>query len=222
MIRALLFDLDGTLADTIPAIREAVNSTLRHYGFGEKNYDEVRLSIGSGARNLIKSILPAGCAYDEAFVGEVLKFYNSEYEKTFLLSDRCYPGMREAVEELIKRGYKVAILSNKPDRFVRVMAEMLFPDGGISFAAGQGGLPIKPDPASSLMVAGKLGVSADECAFIGDSDVDVLTAKNAGMCSVGCAWGYRGAQVLRKAGAEVIIEKPEELLEIFPDKRKPM
>lgn len=216
MIKALLFDLDGTLADTIPAIREAVNSTLRHYGFGEKNYDEVRLGIGGGARNLIKSILPAGRTYDEAFVGEVLKYYNGEYEKTFRMSDRCYPGMHEAVEELIKRGYRVAILSNKPDRFVRVMAELLFPDGGISFAAGQGGLPVKPDPASALMVAGKLGVSADECAFIGDSDVDILTAKNAGMRSVGCAWGYRGAQVLRESGAEVIIEKPEELLGIFP------
>lgn len=125
--------------------------------------------------------------------------------------------MRESVETLAKRGYKVAILSNKPDRFVVVLAELLFPAGGISFAAGQGGLPIKPDPTSALMVAGKLGVSAAECAFIGDSDVDIMTAKNAGMYSVGCAWGYRGGQVLREVGADVIIEKPEELLGVFPD-----
>ncbi len=218
MIKTLIFDLDGTLADTIWAIRAAVNNTMRHYGYREKSYDEVRASIGSGAKNLIKSIVPKEKTCDERHISEVLAYYDGEYERTYLMTDRCYPGMSETVAELHRRGYLLAILSNKPDRFVRGLAELLFPGGEISFAAGQSGLPIKPDPTAALLAAEKLGVKPSECAFIGDSDVDIMTAKNAGMMSVGCAWGYRGASVLRESGAGSIIYKPEELLSLFPEK----
>jgi len=215
-IKAIIFDLDGTLADTIWAIRAAVNNTMNHYGYPEKDYDTVKNAIGGGARNLIKSIVPQNKAGDEEYISEVLKFYNGEYEKTYLMTDSCYLGMSETVTELHNMGYKLAILSNKPERFVLGLTEQLFPDGEISFAAGHSELPIKPDPASTLMVAGKLGVKPNECVFIGDSDVDIMTAKNAGMTSVGCSWGYRGAEVLRECGADIIVEKPEELTSLFP------
>lgn len=217
MIKALIFDLDGTLADTIESIRAAVNNTMRHFGFPEKSYLDVREGIGGGTHNLICAILPADRVGEQKLTAEVLNYYNAEYSKTFLMADRCYPGMYESVMTLIERGYLVAILSNKPDRFVRELAVLLFPEGGISFAAGQAGLPLKPDPTSALMVAKQLNTAPDECVFIGDSDVDILTAKNAGMRSVGCSWGYRGADVLRASGADIIIDRPEELLSLFKE-----
>ncbi len=215
MIKAIIFDLDGTLVDTIESIRAAINNTLRHYSFPEKSYEDIRKAIGNGARNLILRVIPEAESGNERLIGEILNHYNGEYETTFRMADSCYPGMHEAVEVLSRRRYKIAILSNKPDRFVKEMADILFPGGEILCARGQSSLPIKPDPTSALQVARILGEPPESCAFVGDSDVDVMTAKNAGMRSVGVSWGYRGAEVLRKSGADVIIDRPEELLTLF-------
>ncbi len=214
-IRAIIFDFDGTLADTLDAIRAAVNNTLRHFGHPEKSRDEVRLAIGDGARKLITRVLPEDRSADAVYVGRVLDYYSNEYAHTFLMTDRCYPGMQETISGLVRRGYRLAILSNKPDRFIRELTELLFRDGEISFAAGQTGLPVKPDPTSALMTASKRGVDPAECAFVGDSDIDILTGRNAGMTTVGCTWGYRDAEELRRAGADFIIDSPAGLLELF-------
>lgn len=215
MVKAIIFDLDGTLVDTIESIRAAINNTLRHYSFPEQSYEEVRKAIGSGARNLVLRVIPESERANERLIGDLLNHYNGEYETTFRMADSCYPGMRETLEDLSRRGYKIAILSNKPDRFVKEMADMLFPGGEILCARGQSALPIKPDPTSALQVARILGVPPESCAFVGDSDVDIMTAKNARMRSVGVSWGYRGAEVLRESGADVIINRPEELLTLF-------
>ena len=214
MKKVLIFDFDGTLADTIWAIRAAVNKTMRHYSFPERSYDEVKAAIGGGVRVLAERVLPPG-NYDEDFIEKFIRYYNKQYELTVSMTDRCYPGMHEAVTELVSRGYRLAILSNKPDRFIRELTDNIFTRGEISFAAGQDSLPVKPDPTAPLMIAKKLGATPDECAFIGDSDIDVMTGKNAGMMTVGCTWGYRGEEVLRETGADIIIQNPGELLEIF-------
>lgn len=214
-IKAIIFDLDGTLADTIESIRAALNNTLRAYSLPERSYDETVAAIGSGARTLIKLSLPEGQREDDALVSAVLAAYHAEYEKTYAEGVALYPGMPEAVASLSGRGYKLAILSNKPDRFVRALTDILFPAGVISYSAGQGRMPMKPDPTVPLLIAHKLDTPPYECAFVGDSDVDILTAKNAGMLAVGCAWGYRGAEVLLNAGADIIIGEPGQLSDIF-------
>ena len=138
------------------------------------------------------------------------------YDTTYMEADKCYDGMHETIAELKRRGYVIAVLSNKPDVYVRALVEQIIEEGIVSLAHGQREeYPKKPDPTVPLMFAEQLGAMPDEVAFIGDSDVDIITAKNAKMMSVGCDWGYRGREALEDCGADVIISSPEQLLEIF-------
>ncbi len=213
--KLLLLDLDGTIADTIRSIRDAVNLTLAKYGYPEKSYEQIRVAIGNGARNLIRRTLPPEVAADEENVTRVLGEYDVLYEQTYDHVDGCYEGMSEALHTLHDKGYLIAVLSNKQDAYVKKIVGMLFPDGIIAYVQGQTDLPIKPDPTVPLMIARTLGVAPEDAVFIGDSDVDIETGKNAGMLSVGCAWGYRGRAVLEEAGADHVLEHPSELLALF-------
>lgn len=216
MIKAIIFDLDGTLADTIGSIRTAINMAMRHYGFHEHDYEAVRRAIGNGARMLIRRLVPSDVAADESRVTEILNYYNACYAETYTEADTCYEGMKNAVLELHRRGYKLAVLSNKPDVYTVALTKILFPEGVMTIAQGQlDSVPTKPDPTAPLDIAARLGVTADECAFVGDSEVDILTAKNAKMYSVGCAWGYRPREVLSETGADIIIDRPTQILDIF-------
>ena len=213
--KLLLLDLDGTIADTIRSICDAVNLTLAKYGYPEKSYEQIRVAIGNGARNLIRRTLPPEVAAKEENVTRVLGEYDVLYEQTYDHVDGCYEGMAEALHALHDKGYLIAVLSNKQDAYVKKIVGMLFPDGIIAYVQGQTELPIKPDPTVPLMIARTLGVAPEDAAFIGDSDVDIETGKNAGMLSVGCAWGYRGRALLEEAGADYVLEHPSELLALF-------
>ena len=211
-IKLLMFDLDGTIVDTLPSIQEAVNKTLVLYGKKERTYEEIRIAVGHGAQDLIKKSFAMD---DETYLEKICADYDKNYEVTYTHIDGCYEGMSEAMHALKERGYTIAILSNKPDPFLKKISDILFPDGIVSIAMGQTDLPKKPDPTVPLMIAKELGFEPSEVAFIGDSDVDIFTGINAGMMTVGCSWGYRGRAVLEESGAEVIIDKPLELEKIF-------
>ncbi len=213
-IRLLIFDLDGTLADTIWSIREAVNLALEKNGYPDRSYDEVRLAIGNGARMLIKRSIPECDASNDAIVDKVYSEYEGFYDVTFANCDTCYDGMLDSLIALKKRGYIIAVLSNKQDKYVKPMAKILAPDI-VSMAMGQTEMPIKPDPTVPLLIARSLGVEPSETAIIGDSEVDVMTGKNSGMMSVGCTWGYRGRKALMSVGPDVLIDDPRELIDLF-------
>ena len=212
-VKLIIFDLDGTLSDTIYSIRDAVNLAMDKHGFPRRSYEDIRLAIGNGARELIRLSLPANVSCDEAFVGQVLEEYNCFYGKTYDNIDGCYPYVKDTVCELIRRGYTIAVLSNKQHTYVKRIVDILFDKGEISYAQGQTELPRKPDPTVPLMLADKFGVAPNECAFVGDSEVDVQTARNAGMLSVACSWGYRERALLCEA--DHIIDDARELLRIF-------
>lgn len=211
----LIFDLDGTLADTIWSIRDGVNIALEKHGFEKRSYDEIRLAIGNGARELVRLSVPAEARDDAVLVDRVFRDYESAYGETFRSCNTCYEGMVESLCELKARGYTIAVLSNKQDMYVKELVKILLPEGMSKISMGQTALPRKPDPTVPLMIAKELGFSPAETAFVGDSDVDIITAKNAGMISVGCAWGYRGEKVLREVCSDVVIQAPTELLDIF-------
>ncbi|MBQ8140192.1 MAG: HAD family hydrolase [Clostridia bacterium] len=216
MKKLLIFDLDGTLADTIESIRHAINLAAEKFGYPEKSYDEVRAAIGDGAMALMRRVMPQGDAENDSAVKKFLACYEAMYDVTYSEADKCYDGIPEALEALKERGYTIAVLSNKQDNYVKLITSEIIKDGIASLAAGQlEGYPTKPDPTVPLLIADKLGFSAENTVFIGDGETDVMTAKNAGMVSVGCAWGYRGKEVLAKYGADYIISKPSELLDIL-------
>ena len=214
-VRGLIFDLDGTIADPINAIRDGLNDTMKKYTYPEQTYEDVRRAIGNGARSLVRLCMPEPDCLDEALVGRVLTSYDLAYSRTYLHTRECYAGIVEAVAQLKSRGYRMAVLSNKQDPYVKGLIRQLLPQGEMEVVMGQTELPKKPDPTVPFLIAQKLGVTPFRCAMIGDSEVDIQTAKRAGMLAVGCSWGYRDRQVLKEAGADVIVDTPEELLALF-------
>jgi len=211
--KLLIFDLDGTIADTIYSICDGVNLTMNKYGFPERTYAQTREAIGNGARELIRLSVPNEVSGDAELVDKVLADYDAFYGQTYDRVDGCYDGMEGTLRELRSRGYMIAVLSNKQDEYVKRIMRSLFEDDFFADVRGQTALPRKPDATVPLMMAERLGISPCECAFIGDSDVDVKTGKNAGMTTVGCSWGYRPRELL--SDADFVVDSPKQLLELF-------
>ena len=218
MIKAVIFDFDGTLADTIDALREGINMTMEHYGFPLHTNENIKRFINKGARVLVKLSLPEDKQNDEAFLDEALEKYRECYEKVYLHTDRAYDGIPEAIEALRAKGTKLAVLSNKPDAFTKALCKAIFGDV-FEIALGAGDFPHKPDPSAALYVAETLGVKPYECAFIGDSDIDMKTAQNAGMLPVGVSWGFREKEVLTGAGAAYSADVPSNIINIIESEK---
>ena len=215
-LKALIFDLDGTLADTLPAIAEAVNMTMEKLGFPTHEEFEIRGFIGQGPRHLISESLPKEERdADPTLVDSALAIYNDMYAKTYLHTNKLYDGIEESIVALSKY-YKIAVLSNKQDEYVKALVKQLLPEGICEIACGSiEGVPAKPSPKIALKIVEELGVSPYECMLIGDSDVDILTAENAGFDILSVSWGYVSKTKLIVKGAQDIIEYPTELLEYF-------
>jgi phosphoglycolate phosphatase len=212
MPKAVIFDLDGTLADTIEDIAAAINGSLARRGLPLHSIPALKLMVGKGFRHLVTVALPEG-SRDEAFVEEIRAEASAYYEAHALDITRPYPGIPELLAELARRGLPRAILSNKPHDLVLRVVEGLFPGQGFAVVRGEvEGFPRKPDPASALDIAARLGLAPGAIAYVGDSNVDMLTARNAGMVGIGAAWGFRGRGELEAAGADAVIEEPLDLL----------
>ncbi len=216
MIKLIIFDLDGTIADTIEAIANGLNLTMRNYGFPTHETEAVRVMVGNGARNLVRQACPKGTFDDnEDFFEEVYLNYCDMYAITHLDTKECYAGMGEAMRALKARGFTLAVLSNKQDPFTKGIVAQLFGDDTIAFVQGQTDMPLKPDPTVPIWIASSLGFEPYETAFVGDSDVDIKTAKNSGMTSVAVSWGYRDREKLSELCPDFLVDTPSELKEIF-------
>lgn len=210
-IKLAIFDLDGTTLDTLQDLADAVNHALRAQGLPEHTADEVRSYIGNGIRNLIDRSVPADTPEEvTALVFAAFKSYYAMHCK----DKTCpYPGVMQMLERLKKAGMKIAILSNKADFAVQELCAQYFP-GMIDYAAGEkAGVPKKPSPESVYALLKTMGCRAEEAVYIGDSEVDVLTAENAGMKSLIVDWGFRSREQLVQAGAKNIFSTTEELTE---------
>lgn len=212
--KAVIFDLDGTLVDSVADIANAANSALRERGFAGRGVDEYRLFIGGGAEEMIRKALPR-----EAPDGEVracLGGFMDFYRENFAVHTKLYDGMAELLGSLCERGFKLAVLSNKPQEMTSKIARSFLSDWRFLEVVGHSGeTPRKPDPSGALEVCGRLSVSPDETALVGDSAVDMKTAVAAGMLPVGALWGFRGREELASGGARHIIERPPELIRVM-------
>ena len=215
-LKALLFDLDGTLADTIPAIAEAVNMTLSRMGYPARTEDEIRSFIGRGPKHLItKSLGVDAQSSTDELITQALKLYDEMYAETYMHTDKLYDGIYEALIELSKK-YKIAVLSNKQDEYVKALVNQLLPDGICLIARGSlAGVPAKPEPTTAFGMISDLGVKAEECILIGDSEIDIMTAKNAGIGILSVSWGYSTKERLVSFGDIDIIDSPNELIDYF-------
>ena len=211
MKTGILFDLDGTLLDTLQDLADSVNHTLAQFGHPEHTVAEIRSYLGNGARNLIEQSLPK--QVDEATVDAVLDAYQDWYDTHNRIKTKPYDGILEALAEL-KQEYPVAIVSNKPDRAVKPMCQAYF--GGEFFALGQtDAIPRKPAP--DMVFAAMQAIGADKCIFVGDSEVDVLTAKNAGVPCLTVLWGFRDKDFLGENGAEHFCDDPKKLVDCLKE-----
>ncbi len=212
----LIFDLDGTLADTLDDLVVAMNAMLDSFSWPNRTREDLLRFINKGARRFVSQSMPEGSFTDEDedIVTEALKRYSDAYAEAYCVHTRPYGGITEALCALKAAGYKLAILSNKQDEFVKVIADTLFPDI-FDIKNGQSSLPTKPDPTAAIAIADELGAAPEECVFIGDSDIDMMTGVNAGMYPLGVTWGYRGADVLAAAGAKSLIDDPRDLFDVI-------
>lgn len=197
-MNALIFDLDGTLVESLPGIAASLNRSLDLHGLPGHSHAAVRSFIGDGAKTLVGRALGGVSRLD--LTDSVLKNFAGDYAVSWPSGTTVYPGILELLENLGTRNIPLAVLSNKPHPFTVEIVEKLFPEN--TFAAILGNrenLPHKPDPTGALEIAGTLGVSPQNCTLIGDSTMDLDTAKNAGMKSIAVTWGYHDRERLSAA-----------------------
>lgn len=210
-----IFDLDGTLTDTLEAISHFGNTALAANGFKVFEKDRYREFVGDGRVKLIERMLSAQGALNNANYAAVCAAYDTAYEADPLYKTDAYDGIHELLAALKAAGIRLAVCSNKPDNVVRGVIERVFASDVFDCVHGvTDGGAVKPDPSAALEIAEKLGAKPDECLFIGDTNVDIFTAQNAGMTSVGVLWGFRDRAELEAAGADYIIAAPNEILQI--------
>lgn len=209
-VRACIFDLDGTLLDTLQDLANSVNEALSDYGLPERSVEEVRAFVGNGVRKLMQRAVPEGT--DEALCNTVFERFLTVYNREKNHYTKPYDGILSLVADLREAGIRCAVLSNKNDDAVAALCADHFPH---CFDFTQGMIPgvaPKPAPDALLTICTRMGINPDEAVYIGDSEVDVATAKNAGMRLIAVTWGFRNRDTLLKAGAEELIDAPKELL----------
>lgn len=206
----LIFDLDGTLVDSLPGIAASLNRTLDAHGLPGHSDAQVRSFIGDGIRNLILRAIPAST--ETATFESLLGLYRKDYALSWKAGTRIYPGISYVLDELQKSGFEMAVLSNKTHDFTVEMVDSMFPSIHFATVFGQrDGVPHKPHPAGAMQIAERFGVSPADCVMIGDSTMDLETATNAGMRGIAVSWGYHDRDRLLAAGASDMIDAPDQL-----------
>jgi phosphoglycolate phosphatase len=213
--KAVLFDLDGTLLDTIEDIAYAANRVLAWRGLPVHPKDAYRAAVGNGARHLMERVLPE-INRDPGTIEECFAAFLKEYGEHWNVRTKPYPGVPEMLDALQARGLKMAVLSNKPADFTRnCVYEILSKWKFDPVIGAENGIPSKPDPAGALAIAERLGIPPEGFVYLGDSGVDMKTANAAGMFAVGALWGFRSREELQQEGAKILLERPQDIISLF-------
>lgn len=207
--KAMIFDLDGTLADTIEDLIDAVNKALTDHQLPTHSYEEGRKLIGRGVRNLMIRALPADHPKDDAFVDDITDLMMSYYNRQCVNHTKAYPGIEDLLRYLTYQKIPFAVVTNKPDDAAKYVIEKLFFHWPFKIIVGQSErFPRKPDPTALFYVMEQLGVEPQDCIYVGDSSVDYQTAKNAGVLPVLSLWGYGDDKILKSFDDAIWIKNP--------------
>ena len=210
--KAAIFDLDGTLIDSLADLADSANEMLAGFGFPRHDLDKYRYFVGNGSRKLIERCLPAEKAADSAFVDEALAKYKRCYDKNLTHKTVCYEGIMDMLTALQAKHIPLGICTNKHQSAADTIVDKLFPkDMFVSVIGDCKDMPRKPDPKKVLLIAAKMGVKPAEVAYFGDTSVDMDTANNAGMLPIGVTWGFRPQEELVEHGAKILLDTPMEL-----------
>jgi phosphoglycolate phosphatase len=213
--KAVLFDIDGTLLDTLKDIAMSANRALTILGFPQHNIKSYKQFVGDGMEALAERILPEN-RRDAATVTKLVNIINREYGRHWADTTKPYAGIRDLLQALTARGLKKAVLSNKPDDSAKLTVSRLLPLWHFELVSGvRPDIPAKPDPAGALEIAQRLDVPPEDFLFLGDTSTDMKTAIAAGMYPVGVLWGFRTADELKESGAKLLIKTPIDLLKIL-------
>ena len=213
-MKACIFDLDGTLTNTLESMTYSVNLTLEEMGLSKITKDQCRLFVGNGARVLMEKSLKAAGDTDASRIEEGMEIYGRIFDKNCTYHVTPYEGIPEMLKALKDKGIQLAVLSNKPDRQTVKVVKAIFGEELFDYAQGQKeGIRRKPEPDGVWYLMEQMHVSKEECLYIGDSEVDAATGRNAGLKTIGVLWGFRDRKTLETAGADDLIDRPDELLQ---------
>ncbi len=216
MIKAVIFDLDGTLTDTLKSIAFTTNEVLRECGYKDRELNEYRYFVGDGADTLIERALLACGDKELVNYEDALKRYIELFPKYCTMEVKPYEGIKETLSAMKEMGYKLAVLSNKDDDRVKNVVDMYFEKDTFDIVRGRRkGVPKKPDKAGLVNIMKEFEVEPWECMYCGDTNVDMMTGKSAGAFTVGVLWGFRDEEELRSNNADEIVSNPKELLDIL-------
>ena len=213
-MKACIFDLDGTLTNTLESMTYSVNLTLEEMGLSKITKDQCRLFVGNGARVLIEKSLKAAGDTDASRIEEGMEIYGRIFDRNCTYHVTPYEGIPEMLKALKDKGIQLAVLSNKPDRQTVKVVKAIFGEELFDYAQGQKeGIRRKPEPDGVWYLMEQMHVSKEECLYIGDSEVDAATGRNAGLKTIGVLWGFRARKTLETAGVDDLIDRPDELLQ---------
>ena len=220
MIKCCIFDLDGTLLNTVSSITYYVNKTISNLNIPPISEDECKIFIGNGARKLIERTLNSRGINDSEILLDVLGRYNKDYDSDPYYLTEPYPGIPELVDKLKSEGILIGVLSNKPENTVIPIVDHFFGDSFKFVRGGRDQESLKPSPRSTLEMLDEMGCLPSEMAFIGDTSVDMITAKNSGAAlAIGVSWGFRSREELSESGSDRIADTADDILKFIKDSK---
>jgi len=212
---AIIFDLDGTLLNTIDDLANSMNVVLEQHDFPVHPVEHYKYFVGNGMDNLTKRVLPKTCT-DELFINSFLEEFQNQYSQNWHTFTKPYPGIETLLENLEARGIKMSVLSNKADQFTQFIIDYYFGLNHFDFIHGaKVGIPKKPDPSAALEIAYGSNIQPSDFLYLGDSGVDMQTANAAGMFALGATWGFRKTDELIENGAKKLIHDPIEIIDLI-------
>ena len=215
--KGIIFDLDGTLVNSLGDIADSMNNVLQRNGFPSHELQAYKHFIGNGLKNLVREALPEG-SRDGKLIISCFDSMMEEYRKNCINKTRPYDGIIELLNELATREMKLAVFSNKVDDLTKKVVMTLLPLSNFEIVMGSSTeIPRKPNPLGAFLISQQLGISPEELIYVGDTDVDMKTANSAGMFAVGALWGFRTKEELTSNGAKYLLKHPLELIQMLKE-----